>query len=102
MDYERKGWDVEALKRYRRSSRAAAHVHRLRVLLFGPMGLAGNRRRGGALASGIVPPNAASRRADSREIKASSPACTRAVFSLMPVSSLASAMRASSRTSVAL
>src|SRR6267143_4375789 len=49
--------------------RVCQDVHRLRVLLCGPMGVGGNRRRGGAFAWGIVPPKAASRRADSRETK---------------------------------
>ena len=43
------------------------------------------RRRRGACSPGCVPPRAASRRALSRAISASRPACTSAVFSSIPV-----------------
>ena len=51
------------------------------------------RRRGAARKSSCVPPKAASLRPASRAIKASSPARISAVFSLIPVSRLASSMR---------
>jgi len=54
------------------------------------------RRRGMAASSGIVPPRLASRFVLSLSIRALSPSFTSAVFSLIPVSSLARPMRISS------
>src|SRR5690348_15470750 len=59
-------------------------------------------RRGVAARLGMEPPRAASRRAASRVMRASSPARTRAVFSWMPDSSRARSSRPSSRISVVL
>jgi len=59
-----------------------------------------DRRRGAASRSGMVPANAAKRRAASRAISACRPACTRAVFSAMPVSRRACSTSRSSKMSV--
>src|SRR6185437_14044590 len=66
-----------------------------------PRLLPGLRRDVGARL-GMEPPRAASRRAASRVMRASSPARTRAVISWMPDSSRARSSRASSRISVVL
>ncbi len=55
-----------------------------------------DRRRSAVSSCGWLPPSAASRFAASRAISASSPACTSAVFSSMPVSRLARSIRTSS------
>ena len=60
------------------------------------------RSRGTSANSGILPPRAASRRADSRAIKDFSPSRTRAVRSEIPVSSCASAIKSSSKAKVVL
>jgi hypothetical protein len=60
------------------------------------------RRRGIGSSCGWLPPRAARRFAASRAISASSPACTSAVFSSMPVSRLARSIRTSSMISVVL
>jgi hypothetical protein len=58
------------------------------------------RRLGMSDTLGSVPPRAARRLAASRAIRASSPACTRAIFSLIPVSSLARSSSLSSMIKV--
>jgi hypothetical protein len=60
------------------------------------------RSRRTSAKSGMLPPRAASRRADSRAIKAFKPSRTRAVRSEIPVSSCASAIRSSSKAKVVL
>jgi len=58
------------------------------------------RRRRGARRDFCVPPSAARRSALARAIKASMPACKRAVFSLIPVNRRARSRRSSSRFNV--
>src|SRR5207244_1863241 len=61
-----------------------------------------NRRRGGALASGCVPPMRASRRAASRSTNAFSASLTTADFSVRPANSCAFANNSSSIAMVVL